>query len=128
MGEQFGPYKLVRRLGVGGMAETFVAVRSGPGGFTQRVCLKLVLPFFREDEDFTRLFYREATLAAKLRHRSIVGVMDFGEFEGTPYMALELVDGPRPAGHPRRARGAAASCRLRHTLRSRARRSARTCT
>ena len=75
------------------MAETFVAVKSGPGGFTQRVCLKLVLPFFREDEDFIRLFYREATLAAKLRHRNIVGVMDFGEFEGTPYMALELVDG-----------------------------------
>jgi serine/threonine protein kinase len=93
LGEEFGPYKLVRRLGVGGMAETFVAVKSGPGSFTQRVCLKLVLPFFREDENFTRLFYREATLAAKLRHRNIVGVMDFGEFEGTPYMALELVDG-----------------------------------
>lgn len=75
------------------MAETFVAVKSGPGGFTQRVCLKLVLPFFRDDETFIRLFYREATLAAKLRHRNIVGVMDFGEFEGTPYMALELVDG-----------------------------------
>ena len=93
LGAEFGPYKLVRRLGVGGMAETFVAVKSGPGGFTQRVCLKLVLPFFRDDEDFIRLFYREATLAAKLRHRNIVGVMDFGEFEGTPYMALELVDG-----------------------------------
>lgn len=93
LGNQFGPYKLVRRLGVGGMAETFVAVKSGPGGFTQTVCLKLVLPFFREDEDFIRLFYREATLAAKLRHRNIVGVMDFGELEDTPYMALELVDG-----------------------------------
>ncbi len=93
LGAEFGPYKLVRRLGVGGMAETFVAVKSGPGGFSQRVCLKLVLPFFRDDEDFIRLFYREATLAAKLRHRNIVGVMDFGEIEGTPYMALELVDG-----------------------------------
>lgn len=93
LGNEFGPYKLVRRLGVGGMAETFVAVRSGPGSFTQQVCLKLVLPFFREDEDFVRLFYREATLAAKLRHRNIVGVIDFGELEDTPYMALELVDG-----------------------------------
>ena len=37
LGEEFGPYKLVRRLGVGGMAETFVAVRRGPSGFTQRV-------------------------------------------------------------------------------------------
>ena len=93
LGQEFGPYKLVRRLGVGGMAETFVAIRRGPSGFTQRVCLKLVLPFYRENKDFVALFEREARLAAKLRHRNIVGVIDFGEFEGTSYMALELVDG-----------------------------------
>ncbi|MEM7437071.1 MAG: protein kinase [Myxococcota bacterium] len=93
LGQEFGPYKLVRRLGVGGMAETFVAIRSGPSGFTQRVCLKLVLPFFRENEEFLALFEREARLAAKLRHRNIVGVIDFGEYDGTSYMALELVDG-----------------------------------
>lgn len=93
LGQEFGPYKLVQRLGVGGMAETFVAIRRGPSGFTQRVCLKLVLPFYREDEDFIALFEREARLAAKLRHRNIVGVIDFGEFEGTSYIALELVDG-----------------------------------
>jgi serine/threonine protein kinase len=93
LGEEFGPYKLVSRLGVGGMAETFVAIRKGPGSFTQRVCLKLVLPFYRENEDFVRLFEREARLAATLRHRNIVGVIDFGEIEGMSYMALELVDG-----------------------------------
>jgi serine/threonine protein kinase len=89
----FGPYRLVRRLGIGGMAETFEAIRRGPSGFTQRVCLKLVLPFFRDDEDFVQLFEREAKLAAKLRHRNIVGVIDFGNIEGAYYMALELVDG-----------------------------------
>ena len=93
LGEDFGPYTLVSRLGVGGMAETFVAIRRGPGDFTQRVCLKLVLPFFRENKDFILLFEREARLAAQLRHRNIVGVIDFGEHEGTSYMALELVDG-----------------------------------
>ncbi|MEM8608819.1 MAG: protein kinase [Myxococcota bacterium] len=92
-GQTFGPYTLVRRLGVGGMAETFEAIRSGPGGFQQRVCLKLVLPFFREREDFLALFEREARLAAKLRHSNLVGVIDFGEIEGVTYMALELVDG-----------------------------------
>lgn len=89
----FGPYRIVRRLGIGGMAETYEAVRRGPSGFAQRVCLKLVLPFFREHEDFVRLFEREAKLAARLRHRNIVGVIDFGNIEGTYYMALELVDG-----------------------------------
>jgi serine/threonine protein kinase len=93
LGTQIGPYTLVRRLGMGGMAETFVAIRRGPSGFTQRVCLKLVLPFFREDEEFVRLFQREARLAAKLRHSNIVGVIDFGEIAGRSYMALELVDG-----------------------------------
>ena len=93
LGTEIGPYTLVRRLGMGGMAETFVAIRRGPSGFTQRVCLKLVLPFFREDEEFVRLFQREARLAAKLRHSNIVGVIDFGEIAGRSYMALELVDG-----------------------------------
>ena len=93
LGKEIGPYTLVRRLGMGGMAETFVAIRRGPGGFSQRVCLKLVLPFFREDEEFVKLFQREARLAAKLRHSNIVGVIDFGEINGRSYMALELVDG-----------------------------------
>ena len=93
VGRDFGPYRLVRRLGVGGMAETYEAIRRGPGDFLQHVCLKLVLPFFRDNEDFSELFEREARLAAKLRHSNIVGVIDFGEYEGVPYMALELVDG-----------------------------------
>jgi serine/threonine protein kinase len=75
------------------MAETFEAIRSGPSGFEQRVCLKLVLPFFHQDPNFIELFHREAKLAAKLRHSNIVGVIDFGEVDGRSYMALELVDG-----------------------------------
>jgi serine/threonine-protein kinase len=75
------------------MAETFEAIRTGPSGFSQRVCLKLVLPFFRDSPDFIELFQQEARLAAKLRHSNIVGVIDFGQIEGTSYMALEIVDG-----------------------------------
>jgi len=89
----FGPYELVRRLGVGGTAETFEAIRRRDGGFSQRVCLKVVLPFYADNETFTKLFQREAMLAAKLRHRNIVGVIDFGEVDGRSYLALELVDG-----------------------------------
>jgi serine/threonine protein kinase len=91
--KEFGPYTVVRRLGVGGMAETYEAIRRGPEDFTQRVCLKLVLPFFRDREDFLTLFKREARLAAKLRHSNVVGVIDFGEIDGVTYIALELVDG-----------------------------------
>lgn len=93
VGQEFGPYTLVRRLGVGGMAETFEAVRHGPIDFEQRVCLKLVLPFYEQNEDFIELFHREAKLAAKLRHSNIVGVIDFGQIDGKSYIALQLVDG-----------------------------------
>lgn len=90
---EFGSYRLVRRLGVGGMAETFEAARAGTGGFEQRVCLKRVLPAYCRDPDFIGRFRREAKLAAQLRHSNIVGVTDFGEVDGVSYMALELVDG-----------------------------------
>ncbi|MGB9340109.1 MAG: serine/threonine-protein kinase, partial [Polyangiales bacterium] len=89
----FGPYHLLRRLGVGGMAEAFEAMRAGDGGFEQRVCLKRVLPAFSEDAEFVSRFQREAKLAAQLRHTNIVGVIDVGEVDGVHYMTLELVDG-----------------------------------
>ena len=90
---EFGPYRLIRRLGVGGMAETFEAARNAAGGFEQRVCLKRVLPAFSDDDEFVSRFEREARLAARLRHTNIVGVIDFGEVDGVHYMTLELVDG-----------------------------------
>ncbi len=90
---EFGSYRLLRRLGVGGMAETFEAARTGTGGFEQRVCLKRVLPAYSHDPEFISRFRREAKLAAGLRHSNIVGVTDFGEVDGVSYMALELVDG-----------------------------------
>jgi hypothetical protein len=89
--EQFGPYKRVRRLGIGGMAETFLAVQRGTAGFEQRVCMKFILPGYRENADFRRLFLREASIAASLRHSNIVGVIDVNEAAG--YLVLELVDG-----------------------------------
>lgn len=93
IGRDFGPYRIVRRLGMGGMAETFEAIRHGPSGFSRRVCLKLVRPALRQDEHSIKLFEREARLAAKLHHSNIVSVVDFGEIDDTLYMSLELVDG-----------------------------------
>ncbi|NNE19891.1 MAG: protein kinase [Myxococcales bacterium] len=90
---EFGAYYLLRRLGVGGMAETFEATRIGAGGFEQRVCLKRVLPAFSGDLEFVSHFRREAVLAAQLRHTNVVGVIDVGEIDDVHYMTLELVDG-----------------------------------
>ena len=90
---RFGPYALVRRLGRGGMAETFVATRLGPGGFSQEVCVKRILPAHEEDPTFLTQFQDEARVSASLRHANVVSVLDFGVVDGLPYLALELVDG-----------------------------------
>jgi serine/threonine protein kinase len=75
------------------MAETFAALKRGPAGFEQRVCLKRILPSHAHDEEFVRLFLDEAQLAARLRHGNLVTVLDFGEAAGTYFLVLELVDG-----------------------------------
>jgi serine/threonine protein kinase len=88
-----GGYELIRRLGVGGMAETFLAVQRGPQGFEQRVCLKRILPAFARDRDFVDMFRREARLSALLHHGHIARVLDFGVADGSHYLTLELIEG-----------------------------------
>ena len=91
---QVGPYELLERLGAGGMAETHVAIRRGPGGFEQRVCLKRILPGMTEDPELVRLFHEEARVSARLGHANVAQVLDFGVAEdGGPYLVLELIEG-----------------------------------
>jgi tRNA A-37 threonylcarbamoyl transferase component Bud32 len=89
---RIGPYAIERRLGAGGMAETFVAVRRMQS-IEQRVCLKRILPAYARDATARRLFSREANISAKLRHANLVQVLDVGEDNGTPYLVMELVEG-----------------------------------
>ncbi len=91
--ERLGEYELIRRLGVGGMAETFEALRQGPSGFEQRVCLKRILPSFESEPGFVEMFLREARLSALLHHAHIAQVLDFGAIDGTYFLALELIEG-----------------------------------
>jgi serine/threonine-protein kinase len=91
--DTFGPYQITKRLGAGGMAEVFIALRRGPAGFEQEVCLKRILSAYADDEAFQKMFLTEARIAARVRHANIVQVYDFGEVGGTYYLALELVEG-----------------------------------
>jgi serine/threonine-protein kinase len=87
------PYYIERRLAAGGMAEVFVAKRLGPHGFEKRVALKRILPQFAIDTDFVYMFIDEARLAARLDHANIVQVFDFGQFDASFFIAMELIDG-----------------------------------
>jgi serine/threonine protein kinase len=90
---RIGPYEVLSRLGTGGMAETYVAVRRGPGAFVQRVCLKRIRTGLEHDPEFVRQFMAEAAIAARLRHATIAQVLDFGREGDDYYLALELVEG-----------------------------------
>jgi eukaryotic-like serine/threonine-protein kinase len=90
---RFGKYQLVRRIGVGGMAEVYEAALLGPAGFSKRLALKLMLPKLSNQPDLVSMFIDEASIAASLDHPNIVAVYEFGESEGTYFMVMEYVDG-----------------------------------
>src|SRR5258706_15057532 len=92
-----GTYRVVERLrrGSHGLAELFVV--QSPSG--ELACLKRIPPSFGDDVDFVVRFTHEVELAQKLKHRSIVSVIDHGEDEGH-YLVMELVAGAE-LGTPR---------------------------
>jgi serine/threonine-protein kinase len=90
---QLGPFRLLKRLGYGGMAEVFLAVAHGASGFEKRVAIKTLLPEFRGDGEYERLLIDEAVRAARFSHKNIVSVQDLGNFQGTYYVRMDWVDG-----------------------------------
>ena len=76
--EEFGPYVVYERLGVGGMATVHRAKKRGIAGFERGVALKRMLPHLAEDAEFINSFVREAKLASMLVHPNIAQIYDFG--------------------------------------------------
>jgi serine/threonine-protein kinase len=85
-----GRYRVIRRLGSGGMADVYQAQDQQLG---RQVALKLLYRHFAEDEQFVERFRREASSAAGLQHPNIVGIYDRGEWNGTYYIAMEYIEG-----------------------------------
>ena len=86
-----GRYRVLRRLGSGGMADVWLAEDTH---LQRHVALKVLHRRFAQDREFVQRFQREAESAAGLQHPNIVSVFDRGEFEGTYYIAMQYVDGP----------------------------------
>jgi eukaryotic-like serine/threonine-protein kinase len=107
--QQIGKYQLIHKLATGGMAEVFLAKAAGPMGFEKLCVLKRILPHLASELTFVDMFLSEARLAAQLNHPNIVNIFDFGEAEGTYFLAMEYVDGPNLREMIRRASGASLS-------------------
>lgn len=93
MGEQFGRYQILELAGSGGMATVNLARQVGPSGFVKPCVLKRISREFAGDPSVRKMFLEEARISALLNHPNIVQTFDYGEVEGAPYMAMELVDG-----------------------------------
>ena len=93
MYERFGKYRLLAPIAQGGMAEIFLAKQDGPAGFSKTVVIKRVHKHFSKDEEFVAMFLDEARLAAQLSHTNIVQIFDFGEQDGSYYIAMEYLLG-----------------------------------
>jgi eukaryotic-like serine/threonine-protein kinase len=83
-------YRILRRLGSGGMANVYLAEDEDLG---RRVAIKILNDRYATDDTFNERFRREAKSAAALSHPNIVSIYDRGDAEGRPYIAMEVIEG-----------------------------------
>jgi serine/threonine protein kinase len=88
-----GRYRLLGRIGEGGMAEVYRAVMMGPEGFERELVLKRILPRLSASGDFKTMFVREAKICAQMTHPNIIQIYEFGQADGGYFIAMESVQG-----------------------------------
>ncbi|MBM3463827.1 MAG: serine/threonine protein kinase [Armatimonadetes bacterium] len=90
LGRTLGKYRLVQRLGAGGMASVYRATPTG-GGLP--VAVKVMRPEMSAAPVLRERFEREARVGSELRHPGIVRVLEWGEDGGALYLAMDLIPG-----------------------------------
>ena len=86
-------YQLLDRIGTGGMAEVYRSRMFGAMGFEKQVVIKKLLPHIAAHPEMVAQFIGEARLAALLQHENIACVYDFGEMDGSYFIAMEYLFG-----------------------------------
>lgn len=89
----FGRYTLIEKIASGGTAEVYRAVLHAGEGLTKIVAIKRLLPSWRESTELEGLIVDEGKVLSLLQHGAIAQVMELGRIEGTPFLAMEYVDG-----------------------------------
>lgn len=103
VGKTLGRYRVVARLGRGGMAEVYKAYQPG---LDRYVGIKVLHSHLVDDQDFIGRFEREALAIGKLRHPNIVQALDFDREGEMYFMAMEYIDGPTLKDEIKARRGA----------------------
>ena len=90
IGKSLGQFRIVERIGAGGMATVFKAYQTN---LDRYVAIKVLPSHYAREETFVKRFVQEAKSVAKLAHPNIVQIHDFGEHDGITYIVMEYVDG-----------------------------------
>ncbi|WP_437483651.1 protein kinase [Sorangium sp. So ce1014] len=88
-----GRYRLLKKIGMGGMAEIWVASVAGISGVKKICVVKRILPHLIDSPEFVRMFLDEARIAATLDHPNLVQMYDIEEVDGVPVIAMEYLHG-----------------------------------
>ena len=99
--ERIGPYTILREIGRGGMAVVYLARHVATH---EQVALKVLPRQFTFDPDFLERFRREAQTARGLNHPAIVAVLDHGDDDDQPYIAMRYLSGGTLAERMQRSR------------------------
>jgi serine/threonine protein kinase len=91
--EQFGRYRLLRKIGQGGMSEVFLAQADGAAPAAAPLVIKRLHTELEKNRDVVDLFLTEADVTVMLNHPNIIRVYDSGEINNRYYIAMEYVHG-----------------------------------
>jgi serine/threonine-protein kinase len=88
-----GRYRILSRLGAGGMGEVYLASAAGPFGVERRVAIKLIRDLHEEQDAYLRMFIEEAKLSFLLTHPNVVQTFELGQVDGHYFLVMEFVSG-----------------------------------
>ncbi len=88
LGATLGPYQILEQIGLGGMATVYKAYQPG---MNRLVALKVLPEHYARDPRFVKRFEREAQVVAKLEHRNIIPIYDYGSHDNITYLAMRYL-------------------------------------
>ncbi len=88
LGSTLGPYQILEQIGLGGMATVYKAYQPG---MNRLVALKVLPEHYAHDPRFVKRFEREAQVVAKLEHRNIIPIYDYGSHNTTTFLAMRYL-------------------------------------
>jgi serine/threonine protein kinase len=91
--QTLGKYQLIAEIARGGMGIVYLAVTTGPAGFSKLFVIKELKPELVEDTGFFDMFLEEARLAARLSHPNIVTTYEVGADGKRPFIVMDYLDG-----------------------------------